>query len=192
MVIRMIYFIIFNIFSSWYGGLPSPYWNDSHKRFRAAVRQFVDTEITPFIHEWDENRKLPEGLHRKFAQAGLLPGIVGGGWPTKYVGSKLPAGLKPEEWDMFHEYILHDELSRCGSGGLGTYNECYNIYNTSLGFDWRYYDWFATSLVVCLSALERQGCDTLFDWWKGNLSWYHWYVLVYIFFITNICRATRW
>jgi hypothetical protein len=27
-------------------------------------------------------------------------------------------GVQPEEWDAFHEMILLDELSRCGSGGV--------------------------------------------------------------------------
>lgn len=27
-------------------------------------------------------------------------------------------GIKPEEFDPFHEFVVCDELSRCGSGGV--------------------------------------------------------------------------
>jgi hypothetical protein len=37
--------------------------------------------------------------------------------PTKYVGSKLAGGIKPEEFDPFMEMILIDEVARAGSGG---------------------------------------------------------------------------
>lgn len=39
-----------------YQGWNSPYYNKSHRAFRAAVRAFVDKEITPFVHQWDEVR----------------------------------------------------------------------------------------------------------------------------------------
>jgi len=39
-------------------------------------------------------------------------------WPVKYVGPFIAGGVKPEEFDYFHEMIIHDEVSRAGSGGL--------------------------------------------------------------------------
>jgi len=30
----------------------------------------------------------------------------------------MPAGVPLEEWNEFHDYIIMDELSRCGSGGV--------------------------------------------------------------------------
>lgn len=38
--------------------------------------------------------------------------------PTDYVGTNIAGGIKPEEWDSFHELILLDEMCRCGSGGV--------------------------------------------------------------------------
>jgi len=35
-----------------------------------------------------------------------------------YTDIKPPGGVKPEEFDGFHELVLVDELSRCGSGGV--------------------------------------------------------------------------
>ena len=45
-------------------------------------------------------------------------GVVGPPWPTQYVGERILGGVKPDEFDYFHEFIIHDEVSRCGSGGL--------------------------------------------------------------------------
>jgi alkylation response protein AidB-like acyl-CoA dehydrogenase len=66
---------------SWYGAWNSPYYNDSHRAFRAKVRQFTETEIMPFCHEWDEAKTLPKSLFEKASAAGWLPVCVGA-WPT--------------------------------------------------------------------------------------------------------------
>lgn len=99
---------------NWYQGWKSPYYNKSHTEWRARVRKFVDTEITPYCHDWDNSTEysLPKDLYVKFADAGLLPGVVGAPWPSEF------AGKGPEGFDAFHELILIDELARCGSGGV--------------------------------------------------------------------------
>ncbi|GAB5358570.1 hypothetical protein AAMO2058_000469600 [Amorphochlora amoebiformis] len=99
---------------NWYQGWENENYNDSHKDWRDRVRKFVEKEITPYCTEWDGNSeyKLPRDLYVKFAKAGLLPGVVGAPWPTKY------AGEGPPDFDAFHELILIDELGRCGSGGV--------------------------------------------------------------------------
>lgn len=45
-------------------------------------------------------------------------GVIGPPWPTKYVGEHIIGGIRPEQFDVFMELILIDELSRCGSGGV--------------------------------------------------------------------------
>eukprot|EP00742_Colponemidia_sp_Colp-10_P000836 GILJ01000906.1.p1 GENE.GILJ01000906.1~~GILJ01000906.1.p1 ORF type:complete len:550 (-),score=77.59 GILJ01000906.1:98-1747(-) len=103
---------------SWYQDWNSPYYNESHRRFRAAMRQFVETEIMPFCHEWDEARAIPKEVIKKCYTAGWLPGVIGPPWPTKYAGTNIAGGVRPEEFDAFHEAILVDEIARCGSGGV--------------------------------------------------------------------------
>lgn len=103
---------------AWYQGWNSPYYKESHKAMRAAVRQFVDEKIMPHCHEWDEGKCVPRALVREAYQRGILPAAVGPPWPTKFAGSNLAGGVKPEEFDCFHELILIDELTRCGSGGV--------------------------------------------------------------------------
>lgn len=103
---------------SWYQEWHSTYFNDSHRRFRAAVRAFVEKEITPNCHAWDEAKAIPREVYKKCYEAGWLPGVVGAGWPTQLVGRNIAGGVQPEEWDYFHEMIIHDEVGRCGSGGV--------------------------------------------------------------------------
>mmetsp|Transcript_7179 Transcript_7179/g.14095 ORF Transcript_7179/g.14095 Transcript_7179/m.14095 type:complete len:525 (-) Transcript_7179:187-1761(-) len=99
---------------NWYQGFKSPYYGPSHEAWRKRVRAFVDKEIVPYCSEWDNSSEyaLPRDLYKKFAAAGLLPGVVGAPWPEQY------AGKGPEGYDAFHELILIDELGRCGSGGV--------------------------------------------------------------------------
>ena len=45
----------------WYQDWNSPYYNDSHVKWRDALREFVEKEIMPFCHEWDEKKAVPKG-----------------------------------------------------------------------------------------------------------------------------------
>jgi len=103
---------------NWYQDWASPYYNESHRRFRTAIREFVEKNITPFCHQWDEQKSIPKELWKKCFEAGWMPGVVGPPWPVEYVGSNIAGGIKPEEFDTFHELIMGDELARCGSGGV--------------------------------------------------------------------------
>lgn len=101
----------------WYQDWYSPYYQDSHRKLRAYTRAFVEKEVMPFCFEWDESKQIPKALFVKAAEAGLLQSIAGSPWPKEYA-FKPPCGIVPEEWDQFHEFIVCDELARCGSGGV--------------------------------------------------------------------------
>lgn len=103
---------------NWYQGWHTCFYNESHVRYRAAVREFVDREITPYCHEWDEAKAIPRELWPKMFAAGLLPACCGAPWKTEYAGRNIAGGVKPEEFDNFHELIFIDEIGRCGSGGV--------------------------------------------------------------------------
>lgn len=92
----------------WYQGFKSPYYNESHYKFRAKVRDFVEKELMPYIHEWDEKGEFPNELHEKSYKAGIYGAI----WPKEY------GGTPPENCDAFHHFILTDEMARCASNGL--------------------------------------------------------------------------
>jgi alkylation response protein AidB-like acyl-CoA dehydrogenase/predicted heme/steroid binding protein len=100
---------------SWYS-YASPYYKESHRKVRAIVREFVDREIMPWCHEWDETKIVPKALLHKCAERGLLAAICGG-HTSEYKGP-IVGGIRAEEVDGFHEFIVCDELSRCASGGL--------------------------------------------------------------------------
>lgn len=80
------------------------------------MREWVEKELTPFAHEWDEAGFLPPEIRKKAAF--WLPSVIGY-WPKEYLGNaQVIGGLKPEEFDAFHGLVLLDEVSRCGSGGV--------------------------------------------------------------------------
>eukprot|EP01127_Copromyxa_protea_P002845 TRINITY_DN12779_c0_g1_i1.p1 TRINITY_DN12779_c0_g1~~TRINITY_DN12779_c0_g1_i1.p1 ORF type:complete len:541 (+),score=167.05 TRINITY_DN12779_c0_g1_i1:146-1624(+) len=102
--------------ASWTKGFHSPYYNDSHRRFREAVRKFTEEELMPHTEEWDQQKTIPaKEISQKAAKAGILGAFVGTPWPTEYAGSYIAGGVKPEEFDAFHELILQEELCRTGS-----------------------------------------------------------------------------
>jgi alkylation response protein AidB-like acyl-CoA dehydrogenase len=93
----------------WYSdSFASPYYTESHKQFRAKLRAFVDTELIPYVHEWDEAGTYPHELHAKAYAAG----VYGAVWPKEY------GGTPPDNFDYFHDLIFIDELSRCAAGGV--------------------------------------------------------------------------
>ena len=47
------------------------YFSADHEQFRAALRDFVAREITPFVDAWDEAETFPRDLYRRMAALGL-------------------------------------------------------------------------------------------------------------------------
>ncbi|KAF4680313.1 hypothetical protein FOZ63_029589 [Perkinsus olseni] len=101
---------------NWYQSYNSPYYNDSHKRLRASMRQLVEEKLMPHVHEWDENLEIPREVHRMLGQTGIYVLAMGHPYPTQY--QSPPDILKGVQLDTFHELVLCDELARAGSGGL--------------------------------------------------------------------------
>ncbi|KAL2753204.1 hypothetical protein ACRALDRAFT_1065447 [Sodiomyces alcalophilus JCM 7366] len=102
---------------SWYQAHHSPYYNETHAALRAEVRAWVDEEIEPFVTEWDEAKEVPEKIYKQMGERGYLAGLLGIDYPTQYTKNTV-ASVPPEKWDLFHELLLTDELSRSASGGF--------------------------------------------------------------------------
>src|SRR4051794_26543280 len=83
----------------------SPFYTAEHDAFREVMRRFVDKEIAPFAHEWDEAGEFPRALYRKAAEIGLL----GLGFPEEYGGIAA---------DQFMKIVASQELARAGAGGV--------------------------------------------------------------------------
>lgn len=95
----------------WYQRFNSPYYKETHIKWREYVRNFCETEIFPTIESWKGDSIPPKDIYMKMGQAGLLACMCGPPWPSAY----LPEHIKgPENFDYFHELIVHDEISRCG------------------------------------------------------------------------------
>jgi acyl-CoA dehydrogenase len=85
--------------------MKSPFYTAEHEAWRAVVRRFVENEIEPHAHEWDEAGEFPRELYAKAAAIGLL----GLGFPEEYGGT--PA-------DQFMKIVTSQELARAGAGGI--------------------------------------------------------------------------
>jgi acyl-CoA dehydrogenase len=82
-----------------------PFYTDEHEALRDTVRRFVQREIEPFTHEWDEAGRIPRELYNKAGDVGLL----GVGFPEAYGGV---------EADALAGLIVAEEMGLGGSGGV--------------------------------------------------------------------------
>jgi len=83
------------------------------------VRKFHDEVIYPDAQAREEDGKRPSlDVIHKMAEVNLHAMRTGPGKHLK--GLTLMGGVvKPEEFDYFHELIIHQELTRCGARGYG-------------------------------------------------------------------------
>lgn len=66
--------------------------------------------------EWEAAGAIPPEIYNKCAEGGLLVPIAGGKTiPKEWEKYGIVSGLKAEEWDGFHDFILWDELTRGGN-----------------------------------------------------------------------------
>jgi acyl-CoA dehydrogenase len=73
------------------------YLDETHLRFYTNVRRFAETEIAPYVMEWEEAGEFPRELYRKAAKSGLLGPAV----PEEYGGGG---------GDIFHAMLLCEGL----------------------------------------------------------------------------------
>src|SRR2546422_70506 len=85
--------------------MASPFYTAEHEAYREVVRRFVEKEIEPYAHEWDEAGGFPRVLYEKAAAIGLL----GLGFPEEYGRT---------EGDNFMGIGAVQELTRAGAGGV--------------------------------------------------------------------------
>jgi hypothetical protein len=102
---------------SWYSSLASPYYNESHKKLRNALRSYIDENIKPYMLEWEEKGEAPAEERIKWAKTGFAFGDVPEPYRPKDVPG--PAGIPVGEMDVFHLLVSTDEGSRI-EGGVGT------------------------------------------------------------------------
>lgn len=99
---------------AWYNSLESPYYNDSHRRLRAAIRGYLDEHILPHSLQWEAIGEAPRDVALKWAQSGFAFGDV----PMKYrpKGFETIAGIPFDDMDIFHLMVMTDEGARVEGG----------------------------------------------------------------------------
>ncbi|KAF2731053.1 acyl-CoA dehydrogenase-like protein [Polyplosphaeria fusca] len=93
---------------SWYTGIPSPYYDEGHAKFRNFIREWMQKTISNADPPSSESETF-----LKFAELGLLLPIgAGAKIPAEFARHwKLP-GVKAEDWDGFYDLIMWDEMYR--------------------------------------------------------------------------------
>lgn len=105
--------------TSFWHGFKTTYYNDSHVSFRKAIRRFVEEELMPKGLMMEESgNEVPTELFQKMGKFGLLICNLGPGPWLKSWKLPLPGGIKAENFDYFHELIVHEELARMGYPGF--------------------------------------------------------------------------
>ncbi len=109
----------------------TPYYLESHRELQKYIRRLVDKHITPYVSEWDKQGRVPAKIFKLLGEKGILAAAVGG---SHFPSELLPADVEPpgnvsvDEWDSFHELVLLDEFSRCGSAGF-----CWGVFGGVTG-----------------------------------------------------------
>jgi alkylation response protein AidB-like acyl-CoA dehydrogenase/predicted heme/steroid binding protein len=101
--------------SAWFG-MPSPYYKESHFKMRKAIRKFIHEVVEPDALMKDDSGEVATiEMYEKMGEFGWLASRIGPG--PHLQGLNLPGGVKPEEFDYFHEMIAHEELATIGIPG---------------------------------------------------------------------------
>ena len=61
---------------------------------------------------------MPDAIYKQMGERGYLAGLMGlHKYPTHLTDHRIKS-VQPENYDLFHELLITDEISRAGSGGL--------------------------------------------------------------------------
>ncbi|KAF7940985.1 hypothetical protein EAE99_000622 [Botrytis elliptica] len=104
----------------WLMGLPSPYYNASHRKWQKTCQALV-SELLGEAGDWEKEGDVPVNLYQKFASANFLIPNLPSPLPVKWLKeigiTHLPGDLPVEEFDYMHTLIFTDEMHRSGSLG---------------------------------------------------------------------------
>jgi hypothetical protein len=89
----------------------SPYYNESHRRYQQAVREFVDEHVTPEALAREKDGKyISQDLVNKMVENNLIAAKLG---PGKHLhGRNILGVLDGKDFDYFHDMITVQEFVR--------------------------------------------------------------------------------
>ncbi|KAK2462284.1 hypothetical protein APHAL10511_005590 [Amanita phalloides] len=93
-------------------GYLNPYYTDNHRTFQKAIREFFERVVAPESASCEESgKRISQEVVDKLAETNIIAMRLGPGKHLK--GLTLMGGIvKPEEFDYFHESIIHTEIGR--------------------------------------------------------------------------------
>ncbi|ETO22248.1 Acyl-CoA dehydrogenase [Reticulomyxa filosa] len=86
---------------------PSPYYTDTHRRFRAHCRAFVEKEVLPHIDKWSQDGDIPKSFYQKCYKSGLYSRC-----------KRAFSQQQQQKKDPFLSIIFNEEFARAGAAGL--------------------------------------------------------------------------
>ncbi|KAN0093234.1 Acyl-CoA dehydrogenase/oxidase, N-terminal and middle domain containing protein [Tylopilus felleus] len=100
-------------------GFHTPYYKESHRRLQQALRKFVDEVLKPeaSVREESGERVSPQVVDA-MGQLNIIAMKMGPGPHLKGL-TLMNGAVLPEEFDCFHDLIVHQELTRHGQRGYG-------------------------------------------------------------------------
>lgn len=105
----------------WLLGLPSPIFKETHRKWQADVRAFVEKNLAKDAMEWEKAEAVPPHVFETFARANMLipclPAPLPVAWLKRLGINELLGGLRVEDFDYLHALIYSDEMARTGVVG---------------------------------------------------------------------------
>jgi len=100
-------------------GETSPVWKPEHIEFRKEIRRWVHENLREEAEACELSGSPPsDACFKKLADYGMLAMRIGPGEHLKHAPNGLPLGIKPENFDYFHEQICHEEVARLATPGF--------------------------------------------------------------------------
>lgn len=95
----------------------SPYYNDSHHRLRAAIREYVDSELFAEAQARErDGEPISAATVARMSEINLIAMRLG---PGKHLhGLTLPGGVRGEEFNAFHDLVVAQEMVRARARGF--------------------------------------------------------------------------
>jgi len=71
---------------AWSHGIPSPYYNESHRQLRDALRKYINERVLPDSLDWEEQGSAPRDEQLRWVQSGFALTDV----PSEYRPAEIP------------------------------------------------------------------------------------------------------
>jgi acyl-CoA dehydrogenase len=126
-----------------------PVFREDHEQFREQARRFIEKEIAPHLHAWEEAGIVPRDIWRRAGEAGLLCSTV----PEEYGGSG---------GDFGHSAVMIEELARINATAIGftTHSEIVAPYLVAYGTEAQKQRWLpgmASGEIIGVIAMSEPG-----------------------------------